>query len=77
MPALAARHVENARFCRQSEQVYQARSLLAIPLGGEQKAVLEEIVGVECRLPPLARFLQKKTGSRYAPKTVSIAARIS
>jgi hypothetical protein len=34
-------------------------------------------VGVKGGLPPLARFLQKKTGSRYAPNTDSIAARIS
>jgi hypothetical protein len=34
-------------------------------------------VGVKCRLPPLLRFPQKKTGSRYAPNTDSIAARIS
>jgi hypothetical protein len=62
--ALAARHVEDPRSGGQAEQIYQARGFLAIPLGREQKAVLEEIVGVECRLPPLARFLQKKTGSR-------------
>jgi hypothetical protein len=64
VPTLAARHVEDARSGGQAEQLYQARGFLAIPFGREQEAVLEEIVGVECRLPPLARFLQKKTGSR-------------
>ena len=77
VPSLPARNVENAGTDGESEQVNETRRFLAIPLGREEQAVLQEIVGVESRLPPLARFTQKKTGSRYAPKTVSIAARIS
>lgn len=74
---LATRHVENARCHRQPEQLYEARRFPTIALGREQETVFQEIVGIEGRLPPLARFLQKKTGSRYAPNTDSIAARIS
>ena len=77
MPALSARHVEHARPNRKSQQLDKARYFLSVALGREKKTVLTEIVGVEGRLPPLARFRQKKTGSRYAPKTASIAARIS
>ena len=77
VPALPARYVEHARANRKSQQLDKARYFLSVALGREEKTVLTEIVGVECRLPPLARFRQKKTGSRYAPKTASIAARIS
>jgi hypothetical protein len=77
MPTLAARHVENARPRRQSQKLDEPRSLLAIALEGKKRAVLQQIVSVERGLPPLFRFLQKNTGSRYAPNTVSIAARIS
>jgi hypothetical protein len=77
MPTLAARHVENARAGRQSQKLDEPRSLLAIALEGKKRAVLQQIVSVERGLPPLFRFLQKNTGSRYAPNTVSIAARIS
>jgi hypothetical protein len=74
---LATRDVENARCHRQPEQLYETRRFPTIALGREQEPVFQEIVGIEGRLPPLARFLQKKTGSRYAPNTDSIAARIS
>ena len=77
MPALSAGYVQYARANRESKQLDEARDFLTVALGREEKAVLTEIVGVEGRLPPLARFRQKKTGSRYAPKTASIAARIS
>lgn len=77
MAPLPARHIEHARANRQLEELNETRYFLAIALGREEEAVFPEIVGVESRLPPLARFLQKKTGSRYAPNTVSIAARIS
>ena len=75
--SLTARHVENARPRRQSQKLDETRSFLAIALEGKKGAVLQQIVGVERGLPPLFRFLQKNTGSRYAPNTVSIAARIS
>ncbi len=74
---LTAGHVENARASRQSKKLDEPRSLLAVALEREERAVLQQIVGVERGLPPLLRFLQKNTGSRYAPNTVSIAARIS
>jgi hypothetical protein len=65
--SLAARNVEDARAGRKAEDVDQARNLAAIALEREQRLVLEEILIVEVRLPPLgALFLgaQKKTGSR-------------
>jgi hypothetical protein len=77
VPALPARYIEYARANRKREQLDETRYFLAVALGREEKTVLTEIVGVEGRLPPLTRFCQKKTGSRYAPKTASIAARIS
>ena len=61
---LAARYIQHARGNGQGEQVDEARYFLSIALESEKKAVLQEIVGVECGLPPLTRFLQKKTGSR-------------
>jgi hypothetical protein len=64
VPALATRHIQHARPHWQLEELDETGYFLAIPLGGEKKSVLPEIVGVECRLPPLARFLQKNTGSR-------------
>jgi hypothetical protein len=62
--ALAARDIEYARCHRESKQFNEARRLLTIALGRKQEPVFQEIVGIEGRLPPLARFLQKKTGSR-------------
>jgi hypothetical protein len=62
--SLSARHVEYPGSDGKAEEVYQARCFLAIALGSEEESVLQEIVGVEGRLPPLARLLQKKTGSR-------------
>jgi hypothetical protein len=77
MPTLTAGYIQKTGAIWQCEQIDEPRYLLSIAREREKQAVLPEIVGVECRLPPLARFLQKKTGSRYAPNTVSIAARIS
>ena len=48
----------------------------AIALEREQGFVFLEVLGVEVRRPPV-RPGQKNTGSRYAPNTSSIAARIS
>jgi hypothetical protein len=64
VPALTAWHVEHARSSGQAHQLDETRSLLAVTLEREKKAVLAQVVGVEGRLPPLFRFLQKKTGSR-------------
>jgi hypothetical protein len=64
VPALSARYIKDARANRKSEKLDETRDFLPVALGRKQKAVLTEIVGVEGRLPPLARFGQKKTGSR-------------
>ena len=64
VPTLPAWHVEYARADRKAKDVDQSSYFLAIALEGEERTVLQEIVGVECGLPPLARFRQKKTGSR-------------
>ena len=61
---LPARHIQDTRSDGEGKQVDEARYFLSIALESEKKAVLQEIVGVECGLPPLARFRQKKTGSR-------------
>jgi len=66
--ALSARHIENARPRRQPEQIEQARHFATITLEGEQGLILEQILIVEVRLPPLVALLlpraQKNTGSR-------------
>jgi hypothetical protein len=62
--SLPARNVQYSRADGQPQEIDEACRFLAIALGGEEETVLQEIVGVEGRLPPLARFLQKKTGSR-------------
>jgi hypothetical protein len=64
VPTLAARDIEYARADRETKNFDESSHFLPVALGREEKPVLTEIVGVECRLPPLARFLQKKTGSR-------------
>jgi hypothetical protein len=53
MTTLTARHVENTRSIWQAKQLDETRSLLAVTLGREEEAVLQEVVGVEGRLPPL------------------------
>lgn len=76
--SLAARNVENPGPRRQAEQVDNSCDFGAIPLESEEGLILEKVVSVEVRLPPLAAaFRQKNTGSRYAPNTSSRAARIS
>src|SRR4051794_21278593 len=50
---LPAWNVEDAGTCRQAEEIDDARNFSAIPFGREKRSVLEEIVSVECRLPPL------------------------
>jgi hypothetical protein len=90
VPSLPAGDVEDTRPRREREDLEQARDLAAVALRREDRLVLEEIVGVEVMSPPvgaadgagapgrtLAGRAQKNTGSRYAPNTSSIAARIS
>ena len=64
VPTLPAWNVEYTRPDRKPKDVDQPSYFLAIALEREERTVLQEIVGVECGLPPLARFGQKKTGSR-------------
>jgi len=64
MPALTAGNVEDARSDWQSKNVNDARHLVTIALQCEERAVLQEIVGVEAGLPPLTLPGQKNTGSR-------------
>ena len=64
VPALTARHVEDARANGQTEKLDDASRFVAIALGCEEEPVLQEIVGVERGLPPLALLAQKNTGSR-------------
>jgi hypothetical protein len=67
MPPLTTGDVENASTGRQGEQFQEATYLAPIARQVEDRLVLEQIVGVEVRLPPLGRLLrrrQKKTGSR-------------
>jgi hypothetical protein len=64
VPALTARHIEYARFYWKSKNFEDTRRLVAIALGCEKEPVLQEIVGVEGGLPPLALPAQKNTGSR-------------
>jgi hypothetical protein len=60
----AAGDIQHARANGKREELDEARYFLSIALEREEETILTEIVGVECRLPPLARFFQKKTGSR-------------
>lgn len=65
--ALAARDIEYARARWKSEHVDQPRGFMSIALEREQRFVLEQVLVVEVRLPPLVPLLscgQKKTGSR-------------
>ena len=75
--ALTTRRIENARANRKSEHIDNSRSLRAVALGREYRSVFKEVVRIEIAFPPLQLSTQKNTGSRYAPKTSSIAARIS
>ena len=76
MTSLPAGYIENPGAGRQAENVDQPRDFVPVALELEDRLILEEIMGIEIRLPPFT-FLQKKTGSLYAPKMSSMAARIS
>ena len=64
VPPLSARYIQHASANGKGEKLDETRYFLTIAFGRKEKAILTEIVGVEGRLPPLARFRQKKTGSR-------------
>ena len=74
MPSLPARYIQDASTGWQLEDFDEARNLASVATRVEDRLVFEEVLLVEIRGPPVA---QKKTGSRYAPNTSSIAARIS
>jgi hypothetical protein len=76
--AMSARAIQYPRANRQLEDVDQPRDFAPVARRIEDRFVFQEIAGVKVRGPPVGRrFGQKKTGSRYAPKTSSSAARIS
>jgi hypothetical protein len=80
MAALPARDVEESRAARQREDIHQAGDFAAILGEVEDRLVLQQILGVEVRRPPVGLLrarAQKNTGSRYAPNTSSSARRIS
>lgn len=83
MAPLAARDVEHPGAVGKGKDGEEPRRLLPVALEREDRVVLEQVMSVEVRLPPVggrrgARpLIQKNTGSRYAPNTSSIAARIS
>ena len=60
---------------RQLNQLHKACDLRAILAQVKERLVLAYVAFVEVRLPP--GLAQKNTGSRYAPNTLSSAARIS
>ena len=76
--------VQDSGSSREAQDLDQAGHLSAVARQIEDGLVLQQVVGIDVRCPPLARLppappcrAQKKTGSRYTPKTSSIAARIS
>lgn len=78
VPPLSARHVEDPCVGGQAKDVDESRDFTPIALESEQWLVLPEVLVVEVPRPPLAvPIAQKNTGSRYAPNTLSSAARIS
>jgi len=82
---LATRDVEYPRTGREAKQLEETPYFPPISREVEDGAVFAQVLGIEVRRPPVAfpgslfpwSRAQKKTGSRYAPKTVSSAARIS
>jgi hypothetical protein len=64
VPTLTAWHIEQLRADRQAQQLDQPRCFAPIRFGRKERAVFQEIVVVERRLPPLTFLFQKKTGSR-------------
>lgn len=58
------------------KQLDDARDLLAVGDEVEERFVLADVTAIEIVLPPVSSG-QKNTGSRYAPNSLSSAARIS
>src|SRR5450755_2762598 len=74
VPALPARHIEDARVRRKLQHLHNPGDIAPVCFRREYRLVLEQVLRVEIVAPPLG---QKNTGSRYAPNTLSSAARIS
>jgi hypothetical protein len=81
VPTLTTRDVEHTGADGEAKDLEDAANFLPIAAEAEKRFVFMEVAIVEERCPPLASvrtaLAQKKTGSRYAPKTASIAALIS
>lgn len=77
MATLATRRIEHSRSHRKAEHLDHSARLGSRALGREHRIVFLEVLRIEIAFPPLRFTTQKNTGSRYAPNTVSIAARIS
>ena len=77
MATLPARRIEHPRSHRKSKCFDDATRLGSGTLRREDWIVFLEVLRIEIVFPPLRLTTQKNTGSRYAPNTVSIAARIS
>ena len=78
--SLTAGYVQHPRPGWEREDLHQTRDLASVADEIEDRFVLEQVVRVEVRGPPLLRLAcgrQKNTGSRYAPNTSSRARRIS
>jgi hypothetical protein len=64
MAAVPARTIEHTRAERQTRQRQRARNFSAASRGTVNRAVLEQVVVVEIRRPPVEGRAQKNTGSR-------------
>jgi hypothetical protein len=74
LPTRAIKHPGPTGEC---QQFNESRDLPPILREIKERFVLLEVLLVEVGGPPRAARAQKNTGSRYAPKTSSSAARIS
>lgn len=78
MASLTTGAVKDSRSHGKGQYVDESRHLAAVLREVEERFVLQQVPLVEVRGPPVRlRQRQKNTGSRYAPKTLSSAARIS
>ena len=63
MPSLAAGNVEDLRAVRRAEDVDEPRDFLTIALEGEEGLVLEQVLRIEIRLPPVGGFRRRLVDS--------------
>jgi hypothetical protein len=62
MPPLSARNVEDARAGGGAEDVDEPRDFVAIALEGEERLVLEQVLGVEVVRPPVSGIRRRLAG---------------